>query len=155
MVRLNPVSSCSCTLEPDLISEKLVAVPVALKAVPTFKVAVAEPTDKYAPPSTGAVLMLMFVALIETAVPKTNVTVPAVIVVSPRCAESSATVMERVVAVAVKLLPTFSVALATAKVSVPLAVMVVLEPPKVTPKSVNVTDGSFNERMEPIVTVPV
>ena len=63
--------------------------------------------------------------------------------------------MERVVAVAVKLLPTFSVALATAKVSVPFAVMVVLDPPKVTPKSVNVTDGSFNDRMEPIVTVPV
>ena len=129
--------------------------PVALKAVPTFKVALAEPTDKYAPPSTGAVLILMLVALIETAVPKTSVTVPAVIVVSPRCAASSATVMERVLAVAEKLLPTFSVAVATATVSVPLAVMVVLDPPKVTPKSVNVTDGSFNVRIEPSVFVPV
>ena len=46
METLKPVSSRKCTLLPDLINEKFVAVPVALKTEPTFNVAVAVPTDK-------------------------------------------------------------------------------------------------------------
>ena len=154
-VRLKPVSSWNWTLEPDLISEKFVAVPVALKTVPTFSVAVAKPTDRYAPPSAGAVLILMFVAEIVTTPPKTSETVPAVMVVLPKLVGSSATVMVKLVAVAVNALPTFKVALATATVSVPDAVTDVLAPAKITPKSVKVTEGFTNVRIEPRATEPV
>ena len=96
--------------------------------------------------------MLMFVALKETNVLNCIVNVPAVTVTSPMFAGASAMVMDKFVADDENKLPTFNDALAALNVSEPFAATL---PPKVTPKSVSVTDGFVIVRIEPRLIVPV